>query len=129
MQDNQAYRVDLKNMIGRVLNHNDNFSQEQLDLFWQKTKKHKNELLPQTEFNRKNVDGVYGGYQVIQYGAGMCGSAEKRGKGVKVMKKELKGEMSMQQMKQVKGTGVIVSIDGGGASCGKGLGIQMAKKQ
>lgn len=129
MQDNQSYRTDLKNMIGRVLNHQDNFNQEQLDMFWEKTKKYKNELLPPTMFNKKNINGVYGGYQVIQYGAGTCGSAEKRGKAVKVKNMELKGEMSMETKGDLKGqTDVIVSIDGGGASCGKGMGIQMVEK-
>lgn len=74
MQDNQAYKADCLNMLKRVLNHVDDFSQEELEQHQEKTKTVRGKLFPMAEQQSANYHDEYPGYSYIYYGGGVCGA-------------------------------------------------------
>ena len=87
MQDNSGYFIDMKHLTGKVPNHQDQYSQEEMDGFWNQTQKFRKELFPEKMFNRHAQKGIYGGFGFIAYGPGICGTQEKEKVNIKVLRK------------------------------------------
>lgn len=84
MLDNQGYKNDIQNMLKRVLNHKDDYDEEELNQYSKKTQEIREILLPVRKGKLMSKNGGngktststhYGGYSYIHYGNGVCEGA------------------------------------------------------